>query len=180
MAVEVVAYSSEWPKHFASIAQAVAAGLDRVPVIAIEHVGSTSVPGLAAKPIIDVDIIVERAHTAAAISALAAIGYAHLGNLGLNDREAFDPPTGGPRRNVYLCVNGTLHVRNHLAVRNVLRHRPDLRDQYAAVKLALAEDPTMDIPHYLDGKSEVLQRVLAESDLTDAEKREILRLNTLD
>jgi GrpB-like predicted nucleotidyltransferase (UPF0157 family) len=72
---------------------------------------------------------------------------------------------------------GTLHVRNHLAVREVLRRRPDLRDAYADVTLALAADPGTDVDTYVAGKSEVLQRVLAVSDLTDAERAEILRLN---
>jgi GrpB-like predicted nucleotidyltransferase (UPF0157 family) len=80
-------------------------------------------------------------------------------------------------RHVYVCVAGTLHVRNHLAVREVLRRRPDLGEAYADVKLALAADPGMDIDAYVAGKSEVLQRVLAVSDLTDAERAEILRLN---
>jgi GrpB-like predicted nucleotidyltransferase (UPF0157 family) len=82
---------------------------------------------------------------------------------------------------VYVCLEGTLHVRNHLAVRDILRRRPDLRDSYAAVKLALAEDPDMDIDTYIDtyiaGKSAVLQEVLAESDLTEAERRLVRELN---
>jgi GrpB-like predicted nucleotidyltransferase (UPF0157 family) len=78
---------------------------------------------------------------------------------------------------VYVCLEGTLHVRNHLAVRDILRRRPDLRDSYAAVKLALAEDPDMDIDTYIVGKSSVLQEVLAESDLTEAERRLIRELN---
>jgi len=59
----------------------------------------------------------------------------------------------------------------------VLRRREDLRDEYAAVKLALAADPQLDIDTYLAGKSAVLQKVLAESDLTDDERRTIWSLN---
>ena len=68
-------------------------------------------------------------------------------------------------------------MRNHLAVRDVLRARPDLRDEYAAVKLTLAADPRMDIDTYVAQKSAVLQRVLAESDLTAEERFQIRRLN---
>jgi RimJ/RimL family protein N-acetyltransferase len=64
-----------------------------------------------------------------------------------------------------------------VAVRDVLRRRADLRDAYAAVKRALADDPAMDMERYLAGKSEILQQVLAESDVTDEERREIRRLN---
>ncbi len=71
-----------------------------------------------------------------------------------------------------------LHVRNHLAVRDVLRQNPSLRDRYAEVKLDLARDPDIDIGRYLAGKSLILQEVLAASDLTSDEKRKIFELNT--
>jgi GrpB-like predicted nucleotidyltransferase (UPF0157 family) len=143
----------------------------------VEHVGSTSVPGLAAKPILDIDVMVDSRDVAAAVEALETIGYRHRGDLGVTGREAFEPPDQDPQRHVYVCEAGTLNVRNHLAVRDVLRERDDLRDQYGAVKLALAEDPEMDIDAYLAGKSAVLQKVLAESDLTDEERTQIWKLN---
>jgi len=177
MAITVVPYSPEWPVQFARVADQLGRALRDVPIVSIEHVGSTSVPGLAAKPIIDIDVIVEREHVGAAIAALVAAGYTHRGDLGVADRESMAEPDE-PRRNVYVCVEGTLHVRNHLAVRDILRRRADLRDRYGAVKNALAEEPELDIDGYLARKSPVLQDVLAESDLTPAEKREILRLNT--
>ncbi len=143
----------------------------------IEHVGSTSVPGLAAKPILDIDIIVDGAHLSAAIDALQGIGYAHRGDLGISEREAFHSPDDDPRRNVYVCRTGSLSVRNHLAVRAVLRARPDLREEYAAVKLSLAANPDMDIDTYIARKSAVLQKVLEISDLTERERRQILLVN---
>jgi GrpB-like predicted nucleotidyltransferase (UPF0157 family) len=178
MAVTVVPYSPEWPAQFARVAADLRRALAGVPVIAIEHVGSTSVPGLAAKPVIDIDIVVRREDVEAAIAALVAVGYAHRGDLGVTDRESLAEPDDDPRRNVYVCVEGTLHLRNHLAVRAILRERSDLRDRYGAVKTELARDPAMDIATYLARKSPVLQEVLAMSDLTDAEKRAILALNT--
>ncbi|WP_318152899.1 GrpB family protein [Microbacterium helvum] len=177
MAITVVPYSPEWPKLFAGVADDLTRALRGVPVVAVEHVGSTSVPGLAAKPVIDIDVIVEREDVRAAIAALVRAGYTHRGDLGVTDRESMAEPDT-PRRNVYVCVAGTLHVRNHLAVRDILRRRPDLRDRYAAVKTALAQDPELDIDAYLAGKSPVLQDVLAESDLTEDEKDAIFRLNT--
>jgi len=178
MVVTVLPYSPEWPGQFARVAAALGMALDDVPIVSIEHVGSTSVPGLAAKPVIDIDIVVAREHRDAAIRALEAAGYAHRGDLGVTDRESMAAPDDDPRRNVYVCVEGTLHLRNHLAVRSILRERPDLRDRYGAVKVELARDPSMDIATYLARKSPVLQEVLALSELTDAEKRAILALNT--
>jgi GrpB-like predicted nucleotidyltransferase (UPF0157 family) len=179
VAVSVVPYSDAWPTLFEVVAAGLRAALATVPVIAIEHVGSTAVPGLAAKPILDIDVIVERAHLAAAMEKLRTVGYVHSGDLGLTDREAFVAPATGPKRHVYVCVVGTLHVRNHLAVRDALREHPELRDRYAATKLALAEDPTMDISGYLAGKSAILLDVLVHSALTEPEKQMIYRLNAL-
>ena len=178
MAITVVPSSPQWPMQFARVATDLRRALADVPVIAIEHVGSTSVPGLAAKPVLDIDIVVEREYVGPAIAALVADGYTHRGDLGVTDRESLAAPDDDPRRNVYVCVDGTLHLRNHLAVRSILRTRSDLRDLYGAVKTELAQDPAMDIETYLARKSPVLQKVLALSDLTDAEKRAILELNT--
>ena len=166
--------SPAWPLFFDGIA----ARLRAAPRGGIEHVGSTSVPGLAAKPIIDVDIVARREFMDRAVSDLAAAGFEHRGTLGLIDREAFLAPDESPRRNVYLCVDGTLHLRNHLAVRAALRASPALRNRYATVKTRLASDRAMTVERYLAGKSAVLQDVLAASDLTAEEKRQIYALNT--
>lgn len=163
----------DWPRQFARVASDLKSALAGVPGVAVEHVGSTSVPGLAAKPIIDIDVVADPETSSDAIAALENVGYVHLGDLGVAEREALKAPDENPRRNVYVCARGALSLRNHLAVRDVLRRRGDLREEYAAVKLQLAEDPGMDIDTYLRRKSAVLQRVLAASDLTESERRDI-------
>lgn len=178
MAVTVVPYAPAWPVQFAHVAATLRVALRDVRIIGIEHVGSTSVPGLAAKPVIDIDVVVSRAQVRPAIDALVAVGYAHRGDLGVQDRESLAAPDTDPLRNVYVCVENTLHLRNHLAVRNILRARSDLRDRYGAVKMQLAGDPTMEIPTYLALKSPILQEILTLSDLTDLEKQTILDLDT--
>ena len=177
MPIDVVPYAADWPAAFDRVAGVLRTALRGVPTATVEHVGSTSVPGLAAKPVLDIDVIVEEPDVRAAVAALEALGYVHRGDLGVTGREAFLAPDDDPRRHVYVCRAGTLNVRNHLAVRDVLRSRDDLRDAYAAVKLALAADPDMDIDTYSARKSAVLQTVLAESDLTDEERRQIWQLN---
>lgn len=177
MPVDVVSYSSDWPVWFERVAADLRAALAEVPSAVVEHVGSTAVPGLAAKPVLDVDVIVAQEDVSAAVAALEGIGYVHRGDLGVAGREAFAAPDEDPRRHVYVCRAGTLNVRNHLAVRDVLRERADLREEYGAVKRALASDPTMDIDTYIARKSPVLQKVLAASGLTDEERLQILRLN---
>ena len=155
MPVEVRPYSSDWPRRFEQVAAGLRAALAKVPSAVVEHVGSTSVPGLAAKPILDIDVIVDAEDLTAATDALGTLGYTHQGDLGLRGREAFTTPDEDPPRNVYLCLRGTLHLRNHMAVRDILQARPDLRAQ----------------------KSAILQRVLAESDLAAEEVLQIRRLN---
>ena len=175
--IEVVDWSPRWAEQYADVAAVLREALAAISPATVEHVGSTSVPGLAAKPILDIDVVVEAQDVPGAIAALESVGYVHRGDLGVAGREAFHAPDE-PRRNVYVCTAGTLNVRNHLAVRDVLRSRDDLREAYAAVKRALAADPGMDIDTYLAGKSAVLQQVLeASGEMTQAELDTIRRLN---
>lgn len=174
--IEVVLYRSEWSAQFKQLVDVLVPALAGLPAT-VERVGSTSVPGLAAKPVLDIDVVVPPGHVKQAVAALESLGYQHRGDLGVTGREAFTAPDDTPRRRVYVCPSGNIHLRNHLAVRDVLRRRDDLRDEYAAVKLALAADPDMDIDTYLAGKSTVLQEILSQSGLTEAEREEIWRLN---
>lgn len=176
MTIEVLEYDPRWPGWFATLGQRYRSALQHVPMLAIEHVGSTSVPGLAAKPVIDVDIVVERAHVAAASAALEGLGYVPLGELGIPDRWAFRAPAGGIATNTYVTVAGCLSLRNHLAVREVLRADAALRDEYAAVKQRLAREVDS-IDAYVAGKSGVLQKVLARAGLGEAELRRIDGIN---
>lgn len=175
MRVSVLPYDAAWPAAFATLREELSAALRAVPVVAIEHVGSTSVPGLPAKPVLDVDVVVERAHLDAAITALEAAGYTHEGDLGIPDRHAVRHPDAG--RHVYVCVAGALSLRNHLAVRDALSADPALREEYAAVKLALAERELDDMEAYVAGKNDVLQRVLAAAGITSDDLDAILQVN---
>ena len=178
--IEVVDWSPRWAEQFEEVAAVLRRALIDVGSARVEHVGSTSVPGLAATPLLDVDVAVEPGEEAAAVVALESVGYVHRGDLGVAGREAFRAPDE-PRRNVYVCTAGTANVRNHLAVRDVLRRRTDLREAYDAVKRALAADPDMDVDTYLAGKSAVLQQVLeASGELSADELAAIRRLNDPD
>jgi GrpB-like predicted nucleotidyltransferase (UPF0157 family) len=146
--------------------------------VAIEHVGSTSVPGLAAKPIIDIDVVVDRAHVDVAVAALEAAGYTPLGDMGVPERYAFKTPAGSIRQNTYVTVEGCLSLRNHLGLRDVLRNDPILRADYSAVKKRLA-DETDDIDVYIDGKTSIVRRILERAGLSVDELDEIETGNRL-
>ena len=175
-AIVVVDYDPRWPNVFTTIREVLAAALADVPVVAIDHVGSTSVPGLAAKPIIDVDVVVRRPFVSRAIGALQLAGYEPLGDLGIPDRYAFKAPSGAVRQNVYVTVEGCLSVRNHLGLRELLRNDGQLRDEYSAIKRGLAAE-TDDVDVYLRGKSEIIRRILQKAGLASSDLDAIARVN---
>ena len=177
MPIRVVPYDPSWPRQFARIRVALAGALRDVPFLAIEHVGSTSVPGLAAKPVIDVDVVVLREHLIPAIEALVAAGYQHEGDLGIRDRHAMRAADSEPERNVYVAIDGSLALRNHLAVRNVLRSDAPLREEYGRLKLDLAQRHTEDVGAYVAAKTELLGSILARGGITDEERAEIAAAN---
>lgn len=175
-AVTVVPYDPAWPGQFAVVRADLEVALARVPIVGIEHVGSTSVPGLAAKPVLDIDVIVERENLDAAINALVGAGYSHRGDLGVADRHSMKEPNG-IRRNVYVTVDGSLALRNHLAVRAALRSDPVLRERYAARKLQLARRDWRDSDDYAVAKSGIIQEILAAAGLSEKDRDAIQAVN---
>lgn len=167
MPIEVVPYDPLWPMLFAQTREVLTHALVGVQVVAIEHVGSTAVPGLAAKPVVDIDVIVERPHLEAAIRALERAGYTHRGELGITDRHSMAGPDA-PRRHVYVTAAGSLALRNHLAVRDALRANATLRRAYGDLKSRLAEE-AIDIGDYVERKTELLLGILASAGFTEPE-----------
>jgi GrpB-like predicted nucleotidyltransferase (UPF0157 family) len=172
--IEVVEYDADWPRHFDQLRREYAAAMAAagVPVAAIEHVGSTSVPGLAAKPVIDCDIVVAEQDVPAASRVLMGLGFTPEGDLGIPLRWAFTEPERLAGTNTYVVVLGSLSLRNHLAVRDILRADLDLREEYAAVKRK-AGATAASIDQYVRAKNAIIQRILAAAGLTDAERAAI-------
>jgi GrpB-like predicted nucleotidyltransferase (UPF0157 family) len=172
--IQVVDYDPMWPRRFEQLRREYADALAAagVPVVAIEHIGSTSVPGLAAKPVIDCDIVVAEQDVPAASETLLHLGFTPLGELGIPLRWAFKEPRRLAGTNTYVVVDGCLSLRNHLAVRDILRSDPVLRDEYAAVKRRCGP-AAADIDEYGRGKNAIVQRILAAAELTEAERASI-------
>lgn len=172
--IVVAEYDPAWPQRFDQLrreyARAMAAA--GVPVVAIEHVGSTAVPGLAAKPVIDCDIVVAEPDVPAASAVLAELGFTPLGELGIPLRWAFKEPGRLARTNTYVVVEGSLSLRNHLAVRDTLRADSDLRERYAAVKRRVGATAA-NIDDYGRGKNAMVQQILAAAGMTEAERTSI-------
>jgi GrpB-like predicted nucleotidyltransferase (UPF0157 family)/RimJ/RimL family protein N-acetyltransferase len=179
MAVTVEPYNPEWPQHFQQLKARLESFLQGVPYISIEHVGSTSVPNLAAKPIIDTDIIVAPNDVQGVVDALVTRGGFHyLGELGIVHRHVVRDPDQSPPRSTYVCVDGVAQTRNHLGLRDTLRSRPDLRDEYAQVKFDLAAKGT-NIVDYIEAKSEIIQKILKASGMLTSEELDALARTNL-
>ena len=176
MTIQVVDYDPAWVELFDDLRARYERILRDVEIVAIEHVGSTSVPGLAAKPIIDVDIIVEPAHRQDALAAMQAAGFESRGTLGIDDRWAFTTPAGYPVTNTYVVIEGSIALRNHLGVRDLLRQDEALRAEYGALKRAIA-DRVDNIDDYVEQKSAFLTDLLSRTGLSADELAQIEAAN---
>ena len=153
-------YDPRWPEQFAALHSK----LDKIlgPLAArIEHVGSTAVPGLAAKPIIDLDVLLHKAaDLPQVIRALATIGYEHRGDLGVPGREAFYAPQGEMAHHLYICAPDSPEFSRHIAFRDYLcAHSPDAA-AYSRLKRTLAVQFADDREGYNRAKAEFIQEIV--------------------
>jgi GrpB-like predicted nucleotidyltransferase (UPF0157 family) len=168
--VVVVPYDPHWPVQFERLRSLLWTVLSDI-ALSVEHVGSTSVPGLAAKPLIDIDVVIPSPGALPlVVERLAALGYEHRGDLGIEGRDAFRTPADSPHRhNLYVCPQGSLGLRNHIMVRQYLRSHADKAKEYGELKLQLAKRFPHDINSYVDGKTDLILSVLRSSELSGDE-----------
>ena len=153
-------YDPSWPHAFANLAAKIRTAMGSL-ILSVEHIGSTAVPGLAAKPIIDLDVVLASvADLAEAIDRLSAIGYSHEGDLGVPGRHAFHSPPGEALHHLYVLAAGADELRRHLAFRDALRESELLRCHYSALKRCLAETFKGDRSSYTRGKSVFIASVI--------------------
>ncbi|MGW1835143.1 GrpB family protein [Streptomyces sp. NPDC002067] len=161
--VQIVAYDPQWPLIFARLSETIRRELGAL-VLRVEHVGSTAVPGLSAKPIVDLDVVIgDRADLPAVIAALRPLGYTHEGDCGIPGREAFTTPRGAPAHHLYVCAADGAELARHLAFRDFLRADPESARRYDALKRDLAERYRGDRSAYGAGKSAFIAAILAEA-----------------
>jgi GrpB-like predicted nucleotidyltransferase (UPF0157 family) len=175
--VEVKPYDPEWSRTFDQIRAVVWPAVQHA-ALAFEHVGSTSVPGLRAKPVIDACIVVaSRRDIPHVIKALTKLGYLHRGELGVPDREAFRQPASLPKHHLYASPRGSLSLKNHLGLRDYLRAHPETAKEYGNLKTSLASKFPEDIDAYIAGKTEFILGILRNIGLTDEELTAIRSIN---
>ncbi len=131
--------------------------------MAIHHIGSTAIPGLTAKPVIDILLVVrELADFVDCIAPLQMLSYAFIDYPQNVDRKFFRK--GQPRtHHVHIVAHDNAELRDHLIFRDALRANPNLRDEYAALKHDLANRFKTDRAHYGDSKTQFVRRVIEQA-----------------
>lgn len=154
-------YDPAWKDAFISIREELADALGEL-ALSIEHVGSTSVEGLAAKPVIDIDVVIgSRDCLASAVEALARIGYRHEGDLGIPSRESFkyDGKEHLMKHHLYVCAEDSAELRRHTAFRDYLRSHPETAEEYGRIKKEAARLYPNDIDSYIKYKSPFIEEI---------------------
>jgi len=163
--ITVEDYDPAWPEWFKTIHGYVWPSVADLAV-RIDHVGSTSVPGLAAKPIIDMDIVVRGdEEVRPAIEMLSEIGYRWRGDFGIPGRESFDRPKDVelPTHNLYLVVEDNKPHLDHWLLRDLLRDDPLAREEYAALKRRNAAAAENDMDVYIAAKARFVAGLLTRA-----------------
>jgi GrpB-like predicted nucleotidyltransferase (UPF0157 family)/quercetin dioxygenase-like cupin family protein len=175
--IVVVDYDPAWPEWFERTRTYVWPAVQDL-ALRIDHVGSTAVPGLAGKPMIDMDIVVAApSRVRPVIDALGAIGYQWVGDLGVDGREAFEAPGQAalPPHHLYLVVENSQAHLDHVLFRDLLRADVEGRRQYGELKRANVELAHGDMDLYVAAKArlvaELLGRARADKGLEPASHR---------
>ena len=159
--VIVVSYDEAWRYAFERIKCEIETAVGDL-IVGIEHVGSTSVEGMSAKPCIDIDVVI-RDYSAfdEIVSSLGEIGYVHEGDLGIKDREAFkyaDKPHL-MMHHLYVCPQYSEELHRHIVFRDFLRSNAEARKKYSSVKEKAAELFPTDTGKYIEYKSPCIEEL---------------------
>ena len=176
MDIIVVPYIPAWPEQFEAIKADLVSDLAlyAAEYISIEHVGSTSVPGLAAKPIIDIAIVIADPSKFEGIKYALTWGetqggYRYIGTGGVDGRWSFKLPNILPRRNLYVVLQDSMSLRSYLDLRETLRADKALRDEYGALKMELAKREWSDVMEYATAKNGMVRKILQKAGWTQDE-----------
>ena len=159
--VVVLPYDRTWKSAFEDIRSEIESAIGDL-IIGIEHVGSTSVEGMSAKPCIDIDVVIgDYSVFDAVVSQLAAIGYIHEGDLGITGREAFKY-SNKPHlqtHHLYVCPKDSEELHRHITFRDFLRSNLEAVRKYSLVKETAAQLFPDDIDRYIEYKSPCIEEL---------------------
>jgi len=157
----VVPYDENWTHEFRKIKDEIFPFIKDL-IISIEHVGSTSVKGLYAKPIIDINIVIDNTDILPTITQrLAQIDYTHIGDLGISGREAFkyEEKQHLMEHHLYVCPKDSNEHKRQVTFRDHLRLHPADCGKYSKVKIEMAKKFPHDIDSYINGKEPVILEI---------------------
>ena len=160
-AVVVVPYDPRWPLEFERASSQVSVAMGPV-MMAVHHIGSTSIPGLLAKPVIDMLAEVsDLSSVDQRADVMEGLGYEVMGEFGITGRRYFRRNDAQGRRThqIHALVAGCLNVIRHLAFRDYLRAHPTPTRQYGELKQTLAEAHPHDVEAYMDGKDAFVKHI---------------------
>ncbi len=158
-----------WANNFAAISKVIRTALPGAS-ITIEHIGSTAVKDLAAKPIIDIDLVFHSPAGFDSVKAgLESLGYYHNGDQGIKNREVFKrketkekhPILDTIHHHLYVCPAHSEELRRHLRFRDYLQANEEARRQYERIKYAIAEQANQDRKSYAKLKEEQASEIIA-------------------
>lgn len=181
--IEVVPYNPIWNEEFNKSKQFYEELLSDLE-IKVEHVGSTSIIGLSAKPILDIDIIVEDEKTRlSVIQKLESVGYSHLGTMGVEGRDAFSYEEDNPKitwmdHHLYVCMANSINLKNHLLLKKHLENNKEAVRKYSELKKKLAEKFPNNIDAYIDGKTKLISSFLEIEGMDKQSLGTIEKINT--
>ena len=159
--VTVLPYNEKWKTDFEKIKTELENNIGDI-IVGIEHVGSTSVEGLSAKPCIDIDVVIKDYSVFdEVVSRLESIGYIYEGNLGIEEREAFkysDKPHL-QTHHLYVCPQHSKELYRHIVFRDFLRNNPNAVEKYGVVKEKAAQLFPDDIDKYMEYKSSCIEEL---------------------
>lgn len=157
--VKVLPYDKNWKADFEKIKSEIENAIGKM-IITVEHVGSTSVEGMSAKPCIDIDVVIKDYSVFDnVVSHLADIGYIYEGDLGIKDRHAFKYSDKNhlQTHHLYVCPWHSRELHRHITFRDYLRNNPEAVVKYSSVKETAAGLFPDDIDKYMEYKSGCIQ-----------------------
>jgi GrpB-like predicted nucleotidyltransferase (UPF0157 family) len=153
-------YNPEWSRWFEEIKESLGEKIAKA-CISIEHVGSTAIPGMIAKPIIDIIIVIEPERWEVMKSLLEKRGYYYRGNQGIEDRECFRLHDESilPAHHLYVCPKYSFEIKKETAFRDYMKTHKKDRERLNALKWSLAEKFNNDRQLYIDGKDAMVKEI---------------------
>jgi len=170
----VTEYNPDWPAWFERIRDLIAGKLGQT-CLTMEHFGNTSVPGMVAKPIINLDVVIEPDLFETVKGLLGDLGYRHEGDLGIPEREAFtlenaELAASLPPHHLYVCPRHSAELARHRAFRAFLHAHPEWATRLSELKRSLVAQHGDDREAYMAGKDALVREIttLAVQEATDA------------